>query len=142
MFNKILVAIDGSKVSKKALDVAIDEAKAWKAELHAIYVIETGMLSSIPVDNTLEVIYSLLENEGTGTLEESRNTASDADIELHTHITQGHAGNEILTLAEEMGANLIILGSHGKSNVDRFLIGSVTTYVVRHSSINTLVVRT
>ena len=141
MFNTILVAIDGSEVSRKARDVAIVEAKAWNAELHAIYVIETGMLSSIPVDNTLEVIYSLLENEGTGTLDEGRSTASDAGIELHTHITQGHAGNEILTKAEDLEADLIVLGSHGKSNVDRFLIGSVTTYVVRHSSINTLVVR-
>jgi len=141
MFNTILVAIDGSEVSKKALGVAIDEAKAWSAELHAIYVIETGMLSSIPVDNTLEVIYSLLENEGTDTLEESRNTASNAGIDLHTHIEHGHAGNEILKTAEGMNADLIVLGSHGKSNVDRLLIGSVTTYVVRHSSITTLVVR-
>jgi nucleotide-binding universal stress UspA family protein len=141
MFNKILVAIDGSEVSKKALGVAIDEANAWSAELHAIYVIETGMLSSIPVDNTLEVIYSLLENEGTDTLEESQNTASKAGVELHTHIAHGHAGNEILKQAEGMNADLIILGSHGKSEVDRLLIGSVTTYVVRHSSITTLVVR-
>lgn len=141
MFKKILVAIDGSEISKRSLQMAIDEAKAWDAELHAIYVIETGMLSSVPVDNTLEVIYSLLENEGARIMEESQTSASDAGITLETHIKQGHAGNEILKLAEELEADLIMLGSHGKSEIDRLLIGSVTTYVVRHSSITTLVVR-
>jgi nucleotide-binding universal stress UspA family protein len=141
MFQKILVAIDGSEISKLSLQMAIDEAKAWNAELHAIYVIETGMLSSVPVDNTLEVIYSLLENEGARIMEESQKSASEAGITLETHIKQGHAGNEILKLAEGMGADLIVLGSHGKSEIDRLLIGSVTTYVVRHSSITTLVVR-
>jgi nucleotide-binding universal stress UspA family protein len=141
MFTKILVAIDGSEISKRSLQMAIDEAKAWDAKLHAIYVIETGMLSSVPVDNTLEVIYSLLENEGARIMEESQKSASDAGIALETHIKQGHAGNEILKLAEEMEVDLIMLGSHGKSDIDRLLIGSVTTYVVRHSSITTLVVR-
>lgn len=141
MFNKILIAIDGSNVSKSALQNAIDEAKAWNAELHAIYVIETGMLSSIPIDNTLEVIYTLLENEGESTMEFTQKVASDAGVDINTYIKQGHAGNEILNLAEELNADLIILGSHGKSDIDRFLLGSVTTYVVRHSKITTMVVR-
>ena len=141
MFKKILVAIDGSEISKRSLQMAIDEAKAWDAELHAVYVIETGMLSSVPVDNTLEVIYSLLENEGTRIMEESQKSASEAGVTLMTSIKQGHAGNEILSHAEAIGADLIILGSHGKSEIDRLLIGSVTTYVVRHSTITTLVVR-
>jgi nucleotide-binding universal stress UspA family protein len=71
----------------------------------------------------------------------SREKADEAGIAFKTHISQGHAGNEILKAAETEGADLIILGSHGKSEVDRFLLGSVTTYVVRHSSISTLVVR-
>lgn len=141
MFTKILVAVDGSEVSKNALSIAIDEAKAWNAEIHAIYVIETGMLSSIPMDNTLEVIYTLLENEGEHTLQYCRDQAVGAGIALTTHLEQGHAGNEILKCAEAIHADLVVLGSHGKSEVDRFLLGSVTTYVVRHSEITTVVVR-
>lgn len=141
MFHTILVAIDGSEVSKQSLNTAIDESKVWKADLHAVYVIETGMLSSIPIDNTLEVIYSLMENEGAHTMDECRETATRAGVELTTHIKQGHAGNEILKLAEEIKADCIILGSHGKSEIDRLLLGSVTSHVVRHSPITTLVVR-
>jgi nucleotide-binding universal stress UspA family protein len=54
---------------------------------------------------------------------------------------QGHAGSEILALAEEEKADLIIVGSHGKSNTDRLLIGSVSTFVVAHSTVTTMVVR-
>ncbi len=141
MFTKILVAVDGSEVSEAALRCAIDEAKAWDAELHAIYVIETGMLSSVPLDNTLEVIYTLLENEGEKTMKSSTVAATKEGLELTPHIVQGHAGNEILNCADDINADLIILGSHGKSEIDRFILGSVTTYVVRHSSITTMVVR-
>lgn len=141
MFKKIIVAIDGSEASKKALSVAVDESKAWNAELHAIYVIETGLLSSIPIDNTIEAIYGLLENEGEHIMDFCRTKAEEAGIAFVKHIAQGHAGNEILKAAEKEGVDLIVLGSHGKSEIDQFLLGSVTTYVVRHSKISTMVVR-
>ncbi len=54
---------------------------------------------------------------------------------------QGHAGSEIITLAEVEKSDLIIVGSHGKSNTDRLLIGSVSTFVVTHSKATTMVVR-
>jgi len=56
MFKKIVVAIDGSDISLKALEVALSEARIWNAELHVIYVVETSMFSSIPMDNTWEII--------------------------------------------------------------------------------------
>ncbi|MCK4270740.1 MAG: universal stress protein [Methanogenium sp.] len=141
MFKKILVGIDGSEVSKSAFRIAIDEAKAWNVDINVIYVIETGMLSSIPADNTLEAIYSLLETEGKNTIDECQKLAGEAGIKVIPHIRQGHAGNEIIETAEEIDADLIILGSHGKSELDRILLGSVTGHVVRHSGITTMVVR-
>jgi len=63
------------------------------------------------------------------------------DVPLTAHLRQGHAGSQIVSLAEELGADLILLGSHGKSGVDRLLLGSVTDYVVRNSPITTTVVR-
>jgi len=141
MFKKILVGVDGSEVSKSAFRRAIDEAKAWNVDINVIYVIETGMLSSIPADNTLEAIYSLLETEGKNIIDECQKLADEAGIKVIPHIRQGHAGNEIIETAEEIDADLIILGSHGKSELDRILLGSVTAHVVRHSRITTMVVR-
>ncbi|HII76387.1 MAG TPA: universal stress protein, partial [Methanolinea sp.] len=64
MFSEILVAVDGSKIGKRALEVAIEEARLWKARVHVVYVVETGLFSSLPMDSTWEIMYSMLEKEG------------------------------------------------------------------------------
>ncbi len=141
MFQSILAAIDGSKKSEAALDIAIGEAKVHGAALHVVYVIETGLFSSIPMDNTWEVIYGLLENQGKEALLAAAKKAESQGVRITTHIKQGHAGNEILKLATDLDVGLVMVGSHGKSNLDRILLGSVSSFVVGHSTISTLVVR-
>ncbi len=141
MFTKILVAVDGSAISNRAVQTVVEMAHGWKATVHAIYVVETGLFSSLPMDNTWEMMYSLLEKEGKDTLAQARTYAQGKGVELITHLKQGHAGDEIIRTAEEIAADLIVLGSHGKSGVDRILIGSVSSFVVAHSSITTMVVR-
>jgi nucleotide-binding universal stress UspA family protein len=141
MFKSILAAIDGSKKSAAALDVAIGEAKVHGAALHVVYVIETGLFSSIPMDNTWEVIYGLLENQGKEAQLAAVKQAEAQGLGVTTHLKEGHAGEEILRLAREAGADLIVVGSHGKSNLDRILLGSVSSFVVAHSPVSTLVVR-
>jgi nucleotide-binding universal stress UspA family protein len=141
MFKKIVVAIDGSDISLKALEVALSEARIWNAELHVIYVVETSMFSSIPMDNTWEIIYSLLESEGKEVFQKSKERAAQDGVSLITHLKDGHAGNEIVSLAEELHADLIVIGSRGKTNIDRLLLGSVSEHVVRNSSCTTMVVR-
>ena len=142
MFHTLLVAIDGSEIGMKALERAVEMARGWKADLHAIYVIETtGLISSVPMDNTWEVIYSLLEKEGTEALHKAEGKAADAGITLTKHLLSGHAGNEILNVAEQVSADLIIVGSRGKSEIDRLLIGSVSAHVVKYSTVSTMVVR-
>lgn len=141
MFRKILVAIDGSEPANHALEAAIGEAETGNAEIHVIYVVESGLFSSLPMDNTLEIIYSVLQKEGEEILESARVKADAAGVPFTPHLRQGHAGSQIISLAEELGVDRIILGSHGKSGVDRLLLGSVTDYVVRNSPITTTVVR-
>jgi len=141
VFSNILVALDGSEVSQRALIRAADEAKLWNAKLQAVYVVETGLFSSLPLDNTVEIMYSVLEKEGESVLESAKKYATDRGITMFTHLKQGHAGTEIIALAEQENVDLIVLGSHGKSNTDRLLIGSVSTFVVTHSKVSTTVVR-
>jgi nucleotide-binding universal stress UspA family protein len=141
MFQSILAAIDGSQKSGAALDIAIGEAKVHGAALHAVYVIETGLFSSIPMDNTWEVIYGLLENQGKEAELAAAKEAGAQGLGITTHLKEGHAGEEIIRLAREVGADLIVVGSHGKSNLDRILLGSVSGFVVAHSPVSTMVVR-
>ena len=141
VFTNILVAIDGSEASQRALSRAVDEAKVWNARLQAVYVVETGLFSSLPLDNTVEIMYRVLEKEGKAVLEKAKKFAAAHGVTLTTHMKQGHAGSEIVALAEQEKSDLIMVGSHGKSNTDRLLIGSVSTFVVTHSKVTTMVVR-
>ena len=62
-------------------------------------------------------------------------------LEQTTEIRQGHAGNEIVRAAGEIGADLVVVGSHGKSEVDRLLLGSVSSFVVSNCATTVMVVR-
>ncbi len=141
LFSKILVAIDGSKASDQAFVRAVEEAVLHGANLHVVYVVETGLFSSLPADNTVEIMYSALEKEGEEALAKAITIAKERGVALTTSLLQGHAGNEIVNLAEQQKADLIVVGSHGKSKADRLLLGSISNYVVTHGMITTLVVR-
>lgn len=141
MFEQILVAIDGSKIGQRALEIALEEARVWKARVHVIYVVETGLFSSLPMDSTWEIMYSMLEKEGQDVLATAKKSADAKGVTMEVHVRQGHAGNEIVKASSEYNADLVIVGSHGKSEVDRLLLGSVSSFVVSNSKVAVLVVR-
>jgi len=141
VFANILVALDGSPAGQKALDRAVELARAGETKLHAAYVVETGLFSSLPTDNTVEIMYNVLKKEGDAVLDKAKTDAASHGITLATHLKFGHAGSEIIALADKVKADLIIVGSHGKSQTDRLLIGSVSTFIVTHSTVSTMVVR-
>lgn len=141
VFSDILVAIDGSKASEQAFACAVAEAGLHRAKLHVVYVVETGLFSSLPTDNSVEIMFAALKKEGEDVLKKAKINAHEKSIVVTTHLRQGHSGNEIVTLAEQLKVNLIVVGSHGKSKADRLLLGSVSNYVVTHGIITTLVVR-
>ena len=141
VFNTILVAVDGSEAGQRAFIRATESAKAGNAQIHAAYVVETGLFSSLPTDNTVELMYNVLQKEGESVLAKIKAEAKDNGLALITHLKFGHAGNEVVTLAEKIKADLIVVGSHGRSQTDRLLIGSVSTFVVTRSKVSTMVVR-
>ncbi len=141
VFANILVALDGSPAGQKALDRAVDLARAGDTKLHGAYVVETGLFSSLPTDNTVEIMYNVLQKEGEAVLDKAKSSAAAHGVTLNTHLKFGHAGSEIIALADKVKADLIIVGSHGKSQTDRLLIGSVSTFIVTHSGVSTMVVR-
>jgi nucleotide-binding universal stress UspA family protein len=141
MFEQILVAIDGSKIGQRALEIALEEARVWKARVHVVYVVETGLFSSLPMDSTWEIMYSMLEKEGQDVLAAAKQSAEAKGVTMEVHVRQGHAGNEIVKACSEYNADLVIVGSHGKSEVDRLLLGSVSSFVVSNSKVAVLVVR-
>ena len=74
-------------------------------------------------------------------LSKATREADEKGVAAKTLIRQGHAGNEILKAVDETGSDLIVVGSHGRSDVDRILLGSVSSFVVANSRVAVLVVR-
>jgi len=148
MYARILVAIDGSEPGENALETALKNAPLWNAEVHAVNVVSPGYFNSAilnpnygVVDPAAERIIKMLEEESEKIMQGVQKTADEAGIKITTYIKIGDARDEILDLAKEIGADLIILGSTGKGRARRLLLGSVSSAVVANSPISTLVVR-
>lgn len=141
MFTKILAAVDGSDISAHAVDKAVDLAKQNNAELHIIYVIETGFISPGPGDSVRDLVHQRFEREGEEILETLGKKAEESGISVVKHLEVGHAGNTIVENAEKLGCDLIIVESLGKSKLDRLLLGSVSSHVVNYAKTNILVIR-
>jgi len=150
VFANILVALDGSEISQLALIQAVDLAKMGNAKIHAIYTAETPQFNSLPLDQTYginnsfemnRVIEKAEESEGGKVLEKAKKYCAGMGLDLITHLKYGDPGSEIISLADQEKSDLIVLGSHGKSSIDRLLSGSVSSFVVTHGKATTMVVR-
>jgi nucleotide-binding universal stress UspA family protein len=141
IYKKILIATDGSEYTKNAIDYGIDLAKNTGAKLLTIYVVDTAAFASIPMDAAWESMYELLRQEGEVALKYVAEKAGDEGVEIEGNIIEGHPADEIIKYSEKNSISLIVLGTLGKSGLDRFLLGSVAEKVVRNSKIPVLVVR-
>ncbi|MCL2460474.1 MAG: universal stress protein [Euryarchaeota archaeon] len=141
MYKRILVAVDGSPISAAAYRAALQQALAWNTNLHIVYVIETGLFKGVPADNNVEMLYSMLQIEGKNVVDNLVSDAERVGVEPIIHYEQGHAGQAIVSVSKEIEADLIVIGPHGKSEIDRLLLGSVTSFVIAHSPTSVLVVR-
>lgn len=141
LVKSILVATDGSEYTKNAVDYGIDLAKTTGAKLHAIYVVDTAAFASIPMDAAWESMYELLRQEGNEATNYVAEKAKAEGLEVERNTVEGHPADEIIQYAEKNSISLIVMGTLGKSGLDRFLLGSVAEKVVRTSKIPVLVVR-
>ncbi len=141
LYKKILIATDGSEYTKNAVDNGIELAKNTEAKLYTIYVIDTAAFASIPMDAAWESMYELLKQEGDEATKHVAERAQAEGLEVDRFTVEGHPADEIIKFAEKNSINLIVMGTLGKSGLDRFLLGSVAEKVVRTSRIPVLVVR-
>lgn len=148
MYSKILVAIDGSKQSLSSIKAALDIGRCFKAEVHAIYAIDPGVLGATIVDPTIGVsdpgserIFKMLQEEGKKIIEDTKTFTDELDYDVEFHLKIGDARDVIIDLANDLGAELVVIGSTGKGMAKRIVLGSVSSSVVLHSKVSTLVVR-
>jgi nucleotide-binding universal stress UspA family protein len=141
---RILLATDGSKAAELAALRAVDLADATDSELHVVHVgVVPIFLKSYP--GTLgydRKLYEQIEEVSRELLrKQSWRVKAAGGTVAGTHLRMGKVDLEIVALAEELGADLIVMGSRGLGGVRRALMGSVSDSVVRHAHCPVLVVR-
>lgn len=144
----VLVPMDGSPLSKQALEIALEEYPgATITVLHVIDPSEPGYSFPIEVDLDVEPLhgseewYERSRELADELFSEVAEIADGYDAEILTKTTVGETGREIVSLATESDIDQIIIGSHGRRDVDQALLGSVTETVVFRSPVRVLLVR-
>ena len=144
MFSRILVGLDGSEYSMKALDFAIDIAKRYQSQLVLIHVVMRQIYAINPPEAGIlagTAIVRELEAEGKAILVKGEETVRAHDLPVEARLRQGVPAEELLRAAADEKVGLIVLGSRGLSQVKAFLLGSVSDKVSHHAKCPTLIVR-
>jgi len=137
MYDEILFPTDGSEASRATLSHAVEMAKAFDARLHVLYVVNTtyagvGAAGSININS--------LRTSGEGILEEVESTIAEEGLEVITEIEEGDPYTEIIDYSNNV--DLLVMGTRGRSGIDKYLLGSVTEKVVRTADVPVCTVRT
>lgn len=139
MYDEILFPTDGSPASQTAVEHAIDHAERYDARLHTLYVVDTTAYASL--DAGAETVISALKEEGKTALSQVAERAESADIPVVSEIVSGSPYKQLTEYATTNDVDLIVMGTHGRTGLDRYLLGSVTERVVRSADMPVLTVR-
>lgn len=144
MYQRIMVAVDGSETAQRGLQEAIKLAKDQKARLAIVHVIDIVVVSG--AEEFSETYIDSMRDYGRNTVEQARQAAQAAGVETEVQspeiFTSGyHVADKIAQLAGDWKADLLVIGTHGRRGVNRFLLGSVAERVVRVAPCPLLLIR-
>jgi nucleotide-binding universal stress UspA family protein len=128
---KILLTTDGKPHSDKAVEYAIGYAVPFKAELFAVFVV-----SPRPGEDREKTIKA-----GMAVLDKVKKKAAERGVNVTALLEAGSPYEAILAAADRVKADAIVVGTSGKSVIDRVLIGSVSEYIVRNARCTVIVVK-
>ncbi|MDR1820211.1 MAG: universal stress protein [Methanobrevibacter sp.] len=142
MYKKILVPTDGSKFSEKSEEQALFLGEAMGSEIIGLSVVDTKFFNGLPAGDTIYEINQILKEESKKNLKrfEEIKKEKDSDLKLRTIKVEGSPADTILEVAEKEGVDLIVIGSSGKTGLQKFLMGSVAEKVVKLAKSNVLIV--
>jgi nucleotide-binding universal stress UspA family protein len=136
-YRNVLVPTDGSEAATAALEAGVDVVTATDASLHLLHVVEeSGFGLDFASDD------EAVEAEANEILEAAADAARDASIEsVTTALEQGSVHEEVLAYVEAHDVDLVVVGTHGRTNLDRYLLGSVAEKLVRSAPVPVMTVR-
>ena len=140
MYDHILVPTDGSRGIEQTVEEATGLAGLTGATIHGLYVIDTRDYSALP-ETKWVAVEDELRAEGERALTSIETAARDRGVDVVTAIERGIPHEEIRQYASDNEIDLVVMGTHGRSGINRFLLGSVTENVVRSADVPVLVIR-
>jgi nucleotide-binding universal stress UspA family protein len=146
MFSSIVVGTDGSDTAKEAVRQATELAKSLSARLVVVSAYEPvpeGRLRSERQDAPHDLEWSINPREDVeSTLNQAAEGIREVGVSVETFAREGDPADAILDVAEETGADLIVVGNKGMTGAKRFLLGSVPNKVSHHAPCSVLIIRT
>jgi len=139
MYDRILVPTDGSD-QQAVVSQALDLAELADATVHALYVVDEKALNYQPSESGREETRSARREEGEEATRRIAESGDERGVEVVTAIEEGSPAETIVSYADEADADVLVMGTHGRSGVDRYVLGSVTEQVVRTSEVPVLTV--
>jgi nucleotide-binding universal stress UspA family protein len=131
--NKILVPIDFSEYSKRALIYAAEIAKSYDSQLQVLHVIEETIHPAFSLSGKSSIFDLIpnIEEDCKNRMEKMLKESVNANIKAETFVKGGRAPNDIINFAKENSSDLIVIATHGLTGLEHLLLGSVTEKVVR-----------
>ncbi|QLH05861.1 universal stress protein [Nitrosopumilus ureiphilus] len=138
LYMNILVPLDGSKYSEKALIHACEMAKSYQSRLILLYVVE----KSIPINLLDRKEYlEILRKFGNKVLTNGKEITTKRGVDSKIVMKEGNVSTEIIKLAKKEQCNMIIIGSKGLGKAARFFLGSVSNKLANNSPCSILIVK-
>ena len=145
---KILLALDGSSFSDRAIDSVAGRPWPAGSEVKAISVVEPPLIPTVDTWTLPEAYYAEMDKAGQEQARSVLNRATErfrstenTTLKVTTEVIKGYPKHAILDEAERWGADLIVVGSHGYSGLTRLLLGSVSQAVASHAKCSVEIVR-
>lgn len=132
-YRNILVPTDGSDCASDAVDDALALAGATDATLHVVTVVNTAAYAHAPEAVPPADFIETLERSGDELTQEVAARVEQAGVDVETNVLEGRASERILSYAADHDIDAVVMGTHGRSGLDRFLLGSTTERVIRQS---------
>lgn len=144
MFKHILVPVDGSPTSLAAIDKAATLAKTFGSAVTTVYVIDPYPFTGVGADFAYgqDQYLSAAKAEANAAIGAVTERMQQAGVAVDSRIVESHSvWRGILDAADSVGADLLVMGSHGRRGLEKLVLGSVTQSVLSHTALTTLVVR-
>ncbi len=131
MFKTIMVPSDGSQFALKAEEVAISIARKFQGKLVVVHIIDEKLINP----------FEVLEEEGKSILEKAALKGEKQGVQVDQVLIVGSPTHDMSKIVEKTGADLVVIGTHGKTGLKKILLGSVAENTLKTVNIPVLLVK-